>query len=578
MNPATAHFLTLFSAGRDLACSFWKKLRPAATQRMARPDEDFLHLPKPLLAQLVEVRRRLLVRRLVLGCVKVMCLGLLCLLAQTIWDWFAGLTVPLRAVLLLLDCLVLGAAGWIFLWLPVRNRESLEACALILERRIPTLRSALISAVQFSRQTPDPLMQLAIKEAGETLKTVRLAEVLPVWAPLQRPVLAMLVAVAGLLCAAFVWPTVGVLVSRVALSSRPLPAETTIRSVSGNLTVEAGESLTLEIRAEGVLPKSGRFEVLGMKEPSVFVPALQSGSEPGCYGVTLPNVQESFRYRAFVKGAVSPIFQVNVLTFPTVSSVRFTRFDPPYMNNPATVIEPGSLTVAAGGRLGITGRATQALSSALVKFQNGETRSLDVNETDFSGEVDIPGDGGGGFEIVVQNTESIPSRKNTRHRLRVLRDEAPKISWLAGGEERRTIVAETKPRLAFSVSDNFQVTAVWLVAAVETENGKREEVRVPITIPGPAGGYEFEETLHEPAKLLPWNAGTAITYWIEAADNNDATGPGIGRSSAREWLIVSGEQKKEDLFERLDHAARKIHQISENQKTLRKVTEERIQP
>src|SRR5262249_31162846 len=65
--------------------------------------------------------------------------------------------------------------------------------------------------------------------------------------------------------------------------------------------------------------------------------------------------------------------------------------------------------------------------------------------------------------------------------------------------------------------------------------------------------------------------GAVIEYWIEAEDNNNATGPGVGASEHQLARIVSESEKRADLWARAGDFFGNITDVTTDQEKANKV-------
>lgn len=547
----------------------------AATRRAtaSRPDAHYQHLPPPVRTKLARLARRIVHEQWLRGlCWLVGTLAVL-LPAQGLWDWLVDLPVAARAALLAVDLLIAGGLAWVFWFAP--RLPSLEECALRVERHFTDLRSALISAVQFSPRPPEPIVRVLLEQVEKRTADKSFDDVAP------RTVLRRHAWVAGSLLALQVvlfpltQPASGILFRRLLLGNQALPATTTLVSVTGDAEVIAGEEIRIEARASGRLPLAGRLEVQRPGAPLAELPMVRSTAAPDTYTAVIQNTQESFTYRVQVKRAFSPWHTIQVVRPPALASVGFTQRYPGYTGKAPATMEPGNLALYAGSRLAITATATKPLRAAYLVMPGREPLPLPVTGENVQGELPVPATGLDSFSLALEDADGVPSRNDTRFRVRIVPDEPPRIDWAPGGAERRALLVEARPRLAFSVSDDFQVTSVELVAFVSPE---MREIRIPLHIPRPAPGYAFDEVIEQPGALLPWEGGAIISYWIEARDNNNVTGPGVGRSSIREWTLFTREQKREEMQKQLREEARRVKELADRQQKLREEVGKVLEP
>ena len=66
----------------------------------------------------------------------------------------------------------------------------------------------------------------------------------------------------------------------------------------------------------------------------------------------------------------------------------------------------------------------------------------------------------------------------------------------------------------------------------------------------------------------PLAEGTRIEFWIEAEDNNDVTGPGIGTTEHQLVRVVSENDKRADLLNRAGDFIGTINDVTGDQEKL----------
>lgn len=537
-------------------------------------DSVFAQLPVVLKLFLKKVARRLFFRSLIQGLCWLSGILLVLLALQALLDWFFEFPISFRAILLCLDAGVAFFMVWLFVFLP--TRPDFEDCALEVERRFPEFQSSLISAVQFSKGASTPALEKLFQRVEAIVSELRMDEVVS-FAPLRRPAgIVALILGTLIVVAAICWPTSKALLARLVLSKNSLPAETLITSVTSANSLGAGESLDVQVRATGALPHFGIIEILRPGFSPIRTQLQPVPDTPGAYTTTISNVQESFSYRVLLKRASSDWRSVDVSRPPSIASIQMVQHFPSYTERPPENVDTARLDLFAGGRLEISGTATDALRAAQVEIKGKSPLPLAIFGKDFKGSLPIPASGLDAFSIAVENSQGVSSSQNTVYQVRIISDAPPKVTWSPGGYERRSVTSDFKPRLAFSVSDDRLLTGVDLVAKVGP--GEPPPVRVPLNLPAPGRAYEFDEILGQPGAFFPWEAGHVVTYWIEARDNNNVTGPGVGKSSTRELTIITRDQKRAEIEKRLEQNARRIKDLSESQKNLRQSVEKLLQP
>jgi len=268
--------------------------------------------------------------------------------------------------------------------------------------------------------------------------------------------------------------------------------------------------------------------------------------------------------------------------------VSFEENFPAYTGLGKTPLSAGNLTVLAGSTLHVEGRADQELTAAHIVLK-GVNQQIPMligdDKKSISGDINIPAQGLVGFAIAMVNTDNIDSPNNTLYRVEVVPDKPPEITFAPGQSEDKTYVEADRPQLRFKVVDDFQVRKVYLCVekvfeeAAGSDEGPNaeqapppEEVkRIPIDVPTPAASLNFNYVWQAAMDSGLWKEGNAVSYWIEAEDNNNVTGPGVGKSAKRQWRVISvAEMQKElkaqekEVADKLDEDAQKEQDLQQN--------------
>jgi len=554
-----------------------RKRAPVRLPSLAQP----LPLPKIVERRLRSVTARALRVAWTGGILSFLCAAAGLLLLQTGADWLLNLSWTARLGLLAGDTLL---AAWL-LWrhgiTPWRQRLTLEEAALRAEARWPDWSSSLISAVQLAKNPEGarPLVEAMLRNVAKRAKTTDFSAAIDD-SHLRRLKIAALLPL--LVAGAVGWwcmPRSLVLLERLALSNIPLPTDTVAVPISGDLAIAPGNTIELSAKAVGVLPRTGRVEITYPGRPTQAITVTAKPATPSIYSLDIPNVQQALTYRFDLNDGRTPEFNVTLLYGPVLESVVFEQSPPAYSELPRTQGTAANLSLLAGSKLHIAGRASQPLKSAWVELRGAgrpvvmqigpDGKSLSTEFSVLKKELE-------GFSIVLENRQGMLSQDNTFYHVDVVPDKAPEATFASNQPEKATFVATAQPRLQFEVQDDFQVTQVFLCCeTVESGVGAAEPTdpskikRVAMQVAQPSGRLIFDYEVRNPAALLPWKEGNTLNYWIEAVDNNDVTGPGIGKSAVHQWQVVSLETKKQELAEKLLKHAESIEDLSRTQQEIR---------
>lgn len=582
---------------------FKKQARPKNAAALPRPPlRSFAHrsnatgapipLPAPIRNVLEKVVRRQLAFRVaefpaLLGTV----LPLMFLL-QAAADRVFNLPWGARLILLLLDICAAGALFHFFAIVPWRQRLNLRTAALLVERTLPRLRTGLISAVELASAPPaypegsSVLVQSLVRRISLEMQRGGIPAQAVQAARLRKRLkwmAAALVLVIGAFC--IYYPKSAVLGKRIFLSRAPLPTQTLVMAVTREASILAGSDFEIAARAEGVLPRNGQVLVIyedGRKETINVSPRPV---EPSVFSVNLINVRQPFRYRFQLNDGVGSEYKVSIRVLPSLSLTRFTQIYPAYTGLKETEMSSGNLALLVGGRLRIEAESTQPLKSAVLELRGLDQKiPMEITGADKRSvkiEIPTPKEGLSALTIHLESVIGEDSVNDPFYRVELVPDKPPTAALISPKGEKITVLANGRPALAYSIRDDFGVKDVTLVYEVfrADPDGRpdlAEKGRLPLT-PSMLQTTVKNTMVWDLGKLIPpLVAGSSVSYWIEAKDNNALPGPAIGISQKKTIEVVSEEAKKKELLEELGKKADEIERLYKSQRNVNDKTDTTI--
>jgi len=510
------------------------------------------------------------------------------------WD----LPWTLRAFLLLLDVLVIGWLAYRWVVRPLAAYLSRRQAALLLERSVPELKTSLIAAVELTgdkANTPPeswPLVNQLLEDV-----TIRLGA--DDWANKLfdgrrlRPLLvtAALALLTALTLLVVHLPVSGLLLQRVLLSHQPLPNNTLVLSITKDLQVMAGDHVTLSARAQGTVPGTGKLR-LTYDEGASELQEVHAGKEQGredTFTYEVRNVRGSFTYRFELNDGVGSEHRVKAVIPPALKDIQFIQQYPAYTGLPETRMPTTGLKLLQGATLKIQAKATMPLSAATLEIEG--THSLDVRPFQISHaddqasalglELTIPGQGWSTFTIKLKSTDDVSSMNDPVYRVQLVTDQPPQVAMLEPREERLTLLANDQLPVAFRITDDFGITTAGIRYRVfrpglsdvndSTETGYHE---APVPQGEKSLVHQWDWQL---ATILPpLTPGCRVSFWVEARDNNSATGPSVAKSVERNIEIVTEQQKRLELLELLGMRAKAIERLYNMQHETNERTDQSI--
>jgi hypothetical protein len=521
---------------------------------------------------------------------------IVCFVVGILLDWWLDLPRFCRAMFLALDVILVGAILFQQILQPLWRSPDDDDLALRVEGAHPKFESRLIAAVQLSR-----LNDAAADEAGTFIRaTVQQAEIIangidfPRVIPADKFTKFLLAGIIAVLVAAtlFVagWKD-GVsrdLVARAFLSDVPVPRKTRVNVTSGDMRLGRGDSAVLSATARGEIPTRGKVEISftsGRAQSFAIDPTV---GDKSVFERKLDNVQDSFDYRIKLGDNTTRWFHAEVLPPPVVTKIEVTQIYPEYTHLPPTPRALGDLSILAGSRLLVKaasnnvlqqdsspngpGNAVHLVSAAT---QPAVRMNVDANDPHrVSAEVPIAPKTTA-FYLMLRDTNGLTSKDPAIYRLDVVPDKPPtvKVTFPTRREELVTRIATVL--IGFDAADDFGIAK--LALKYKIDDGPEESIPLEIAQKGNTqptaihARYTFKlSKLTPPSATQPTLEGSTVEYWLEAEDNNTASGPGRGTSEHYSAKVVTEAEKKAEIFARFGASYQDIEHGTEQEEKLHK--------
>ena len=178
-----------------------------------------------------------------------------------------------------------------------------------------------------------------------------------------------------------------------------------------------------------------------------------------------------------------------------------------------------------------------------------------------------------GFSIHLVDRAGVSSANDTIYPIVLTPDNPPTVKIDEPTTDHETITVRAKPVIIFTATDDYGLARLTIkyqlslpTVAGQTPTGPAPEVQsIPITVNKAGEGHDYQFVLDVGAQKPPWQEGEKVTYWVEAVDNNTATGPGTTSTDHKEFDIISIEAKTEEIIERIKKNAGTIDTITGTQ-------------
>ncbi len=495
-------------------------------------------------------------------------------------DWWLDLPWGVRLVSLLAQ---LGALTYIllrFILAPILRQPDADELALMVERTRPEFRSRLIASLQLTRPDAVPagaslsLVGALVEETEALARPGDFRNIVPTDRLKKFAMLAVMIPVMATFGFSAGRDTCGALLQRVFLSSVPVPRKTRILVPDGHRIVGRGDTVRLEAFVQGIIPAQGKAEVKFRSRRTQEFPLEQNRENRNNFARTLENVQDDFTYRFHLGDGVSETFNVKAVPRPTVATIECEQDYPAYTGLPTAKRSLGDLSLLAGSVLRLKVTATKDLQSAEINLVGVESnlamRVGAANKREMTGQFSVPAKGLTGFQVQMLDTEAMESRDSAVYRVDTLPDKAPSVRITYPDRKEELVTRQATMLVGFEAVDDFQIAKVRLKYKTDAADAGAEKF-IEMDLGGERPQRLRRRYEWKLAETLPGlTEGSQIEYWLEAEDNNNATGPGIGATDHQLAKIVSPEEKRADLLNRAGDYLGSISDVVSDQEKLNK--------
>ncbi|MGH7929504.1 MAG: DUF4175 family protein, partial [Candidatus Binatia bacterium] len=422
-------------------------------------------------------------------------------------------------------------AGWtIFRFF---RRPSQEHVALYIERKQPRLRNNLINSLQLYPQIAESressgfstsMVLALLRSTRKQIATLRIDELIDA-RRLKTSLKLLAMVFAPVLAAVLFNPTwVG---ETYSLLTRPLehlpPSVININVEPKNLRVVRGARVRIQAATSGAVPETLALLVSGENasgraEEKLAMENLGGGK----FGLTIPRLEKSLRYRAVAGAYSSPVYLALAVDPPEIADIQITLFPPAYAGLASVTSAGGNIEGLKGSTLRLEATATKDIVKSELILDDGKKvplkisgRKLQANLVLFQSQR---------YRIVVEDAFGFQNSP-IAYDLRAKADGFPTIDLLAPAEDLE-VSGDEILSLEYSARDDFGIGEINLIAKI----GEREEkIRLEkddarqLILRG-----QFKWDLGK----LALREGEEVLFHLQALDNDTISGPKLGTSKS----------------------------------------------
>lgn len=519
------------------------------------------------------------------------------------------LSVPGRALALLLYVALVGWFAWRHLLTPVRRALTDGVLADLIEEKFPRLHDVLRSGVEFagkarlksrspeSDEPPDPdaaehddddadddtdddttirsLMERRVVEtAARAAEETEIERIVDTRRLARMSGACLFLLVASVVLAVFSGSSFRLWFQRnLLLSSEEWPyrTELVVEGFSGAhpaLGVPRGDPITLRVRAneEKEIPDRVRILLDYESESRRFNLAREGES---LFVYEHPEVIEPFDF--YVEGGDfrSQQYRVFVLERPEIADFQVRLVFPAYTGKPPATLEGdvGELAVPEGTRLTVEAVASKPLERAWLETLEEVSRvplEFTSGDTAITGSY-VPAQGGL-VTVHLEDKEGVPPDRWLRFLVQIVPDRLPTVTVRTRGIGTMITPIATIP-LEVKANDDYGVTALGVDYEVRGDTGEPEPGTTPFDAIEPEKRVEAEPVWDlETLEIAP---DRRLDMRVYAVDNNAIQGPQKNHAATQSFLVVTAEKLLEEFLRREEEQRRVLERALEEQRQIR---------
>ena len=280
---------------------------------------------------------------------------------------------------------------------------------------------------------------------------------------------------------------------------------------------------------------------------------LQVSNPSSPYRVTLEKVSRPLQYYISVKEVVSAQYQLTISDEPVVTRFQYRLNYPAYTQlQPQTLpANAGDIQTLFGTEVVFTGESNRSLEKASLTFEESGDVPLEIREQMPQQSSTQPTEDGqmqetppmprlmqgsfiaqqsGNYNIRITDVEGFTNRDPVNYTLTVFEDAVPDVSIVVPA---RDTVLDNKMLVELKVeaADDYGVQELQLVYRIEIEGA--EVVSVPLK----RWSVEGADVRRSVFLTYTWDVdrisifpGETLAYYVQALDNDNVSGPNIGKS------------------------------------------------
>ncbi len=327
--------------------------------------------------------------------------------------------------------------------------------------------------------------------------------------------------------------------------AQPLPFRFVVEP--GNKEVVKGAPVPITIRVEGEPQK----KITLLSKPSgqiQFEERTLTSNANGTFTYEMPALKSTTLYQASSGSVNSDEYTLTVIDRPTVKMLRVNLAFPSYAKLPSRQLDDnvGDVTALRGTRVGIAIESNKPLADAKLLFNDSTSIALRVDDNKAFGSLTLMKERT--YHVQLKDKDNAASAEPIEYSLKIIPDLFPTAQILFPGTNI-DIAENAKMNMLYKITDDFGFSSLRLAYKLIQSRYEKpwDEFRF-VSVPIPSATRNEAEVAHlwslTDLSLVPEDV---VSYYLEAFDNDNISGPKSGKSDIYTLRLPSLEEVFADV-------------------------------
>ena len=348
----------------------------------------------------------------------------------------------------------------------------------------------------------------------------------------------------------------------------------------GNKRLIKGESEKIEVSYSGPKISGCTIQYKNNSDPHWQLSMMESKENNYIY--MIDNIRDDISYR--IKGIVednrpwynkilSETYRIMTITPPEISDLQIVITPPKYTKLSVKYLEKniGDIVAYKGSIYNISALVNKKLGQANLVFSDSTLVPLLAREMKISGKITVNKSGTYSFKIF--DTDSIPNQNPIEYSITVLDDYYPAVSILEPDEDIESI-PDASINLLIEGNDDFGFSDIKLQYQIFGTDENIDSSYTQLILPFNLRGIKyFSKSYLWDLSNLPIGFDETLKYFVTIKDNDNITGPKLGKSKYHFIRFPSLQQLFEEFASTEEKNIKELEDISNDNEELKKELE-----